>query len=210
MKIFITAGGQYSVLLDFLSACNITATHSQRSVTHLCEFVSQCRWRDPVFSLGPDRREARSASHRSFSLFFYSPRWTSVRITLPLFLVLSFNNSSQSLSLSALSGDPQAADRPAVIAVFKTRTNPIFELLPWFVLSCVVAFHICVALVELKSTAFSQGSAPAYPVCMYWMFLVFLCFSGFVQGEPGAEPRLMQFHPNFQHGALLTVVSLTL
>lgn len=31
--------------------------------------------------------------------------------------------------------------------------------------------------------------------------------SGFVQGEPGAEPRFMQFHPNFQHGALLTVVS---
>uniref|UniRef100_A0A3Q4IFA6 Achalasia, adrenocortical insufficiency, alacrimia n=1 Tax=Neolamprologus brichardi TaxID=32507 RepID=A0A3Q4IFA6_NEOBR len=29
--------------------------------------------------------------------------------------------------------------------------------------------------------------------------------SGFVQGEPGAEPRLMQFHPNFRHGALLTV-----
>uniref|UniRef100_A0A3P8X1E6 Achalasia, adrenocortical insufficiency, alacrimia n=1 Tax=Cynoglossus semilaevis TaxID=244447 RepID=A0A3P8X1E6_CYNSE len=28
---------------------------------------------------------------------------------------------------------------------------------------------------------------------------------GFVQGEPEAEPRLMQFHPNFQHGALLTV-----
>lgn len=38
----------------------------------------------------------------------------------------------------------------------------------------------------------------------------FYLFSGFVQGEPGAEPRLMQFHPNFQHGALLTVVSLTL
>uniref|UniRef100_A0A673AT85 Aladin seven-bladed propeller domain-containing protein n=1 Tax=Sphaeramia orbicularis TaxID=375764 RepID=A0A673AT85_9TELE len=53
-------------------------------------------------------------------------------------------------------------DRPPVIAVFKTRTSPIFELLP----------------------------------------------CGFVQGEPGAEPRLMQFHPNFQHGALLTVVSL--
>uniref|UniRef100_A0A8D0DE45 Achalasia, adrenocortical insufficiency, alacrimia n=1 Tax=Sander lucioperca TaxID=283035 RepID=A0A8D0DE45_SANLU len=64
-----------------------------------------------------------------------------------------------------LKGDPQAADRPAIIAVFKTRTNPIFELLPWFVLLCV----------------------------------------GFVQGEPGTEPRLMQFHPNFQHGALLTV-----
>ncbi|KAM4609985.1 aladin [Polymixia lowei] len=58
-----------------------------------------------------------------------------------------------------LKGDPQAADRPAMIAVFKTRTNPIFELLP----------------------------------------------CGFVQGEPGTEPRLMQFHPNFQHGALLTV-----
>lgn len=58
-----------------------------------------------------------------------------------------------------LRGDQQASDRPAMIAVFKTRTNPIFELLP----------------------------------------------CGFVQGEPGAEPRLMQFHPNFQHGALLTV-----
>uniref|UniRef100_A0A8C4I4V2 Achalasia, adrenocortical insufficiency, alacrimia n=1 Tax=Dicentrarchus labrax TaxID=13489 RepID=A0A8C4I4V2_DICLA len=59
-----------------------------------------------------------------------------------------------------LKGDPQAADRrPAIIAVFKTRTNPIFELLP----------------------------------------------CGFIQGELGAEPRLMQFHPNFQHGALLTV-----
>uniref|UniRef100_A0A667X9U5 Achalasia, adrenocortical insufficiency, alacrimia n=1 Tax=Myripristis murdjan TaxID=586833 RepID=A0A667X9U5_9TELE len=58
-----------------------------------------------------------------------------------------------------LKGDPQARDRPAMIAVFKTRTSPIFELLP----------------------------------------------CGFVQGEPGTEPRLMQFHPNFQHGALLTV-----
>ncbi|XP_037539924.1 aladin [Nematolebias whitei] len=58
-----------------------------------------------------------------------------------------------------LKGDPQAANRPAIIAVFKTRTNPIFELLP----------------------------------------------CGFVQGEPGTEPRLMQFHPNFRHGALLTV-----
>lgn len=58
-----------------------------------------------------------------------------------------------------LKGDPQAANRPAIIAVFKTRTNPIFELLP----------------------------------------------CGFVQGEAGAEPRLMQFHPNFQLGALLTV-----
>ncbi|XP_054902206.1 aladin isoform X1 [Poeciliopsis prolifica] len=58
-----------------------------------------------------------------------------------------------------LKGDPEAANRPAIIAVFKTRTNPVFELLP----------------------------------------------CGFVQGELGAEPRLLQFHPNFQHGALLTV-----
>ncbi|XP_010896004.2 aladin [Esox lucius] len=28
---------------------------------------------------------------------------------------------------------------------------------------------------------------------------------GFVQGEPGTEPRLMQFNPNFRHGAQLTV-----
>ncbi|XP_073326307.1 aladin isoform X2 [Pagrus major] len=58
-----------------------------------------------------------------------------------------------------LKGDPHTADRPAIIAVFKTRTSPIFELLP----------------------------------------------CGFVQGERGAEPRMMQFHPSFQHGALLTV-----
>lgn len=58
-----------------------------------------------------------------------------------------------------LKGDPTSAGRPAIIAMFKTRATPIFELLP----------------------------------------------CGFVQGEPGAEPRLMQFHPNFKHGALLTV-----
>uniref|UniRef100_A0A8C6UIG2 Achalasia, adrenocortical insufficiency, alacrimia n=1 Tax=Neogobius melanostomus TaxID=47308 RepID=A0A8C6UIG2_9GOBI len=58
-----------------------------------------------------------------------------------------------------LKGDPHAADRPPMIAVFRTRTSPIFELLP----------------------------------------------CGFVQGESGDEPRLIQFHPNFQQGALLTV-----
>ncbi|XP_077594204.1 aladin [Stigmatopora nigra] len=57
-----------------------------------------------------------------------------------------------------LKGDLQA-NRPAVIPVFKTRTKPIFELLP----------------------------------------------CGFVQGAVGEEPRLLQFCPNFQHGALLTV-----
>lgn len=40
-----------------------------------------------------------------------------------------FNNSP---FLPALSGDPHATDRPAIIAVFKTRSRPIFELLPWF------------------------------------------------------------------------------
>lgn len=42
-------------------------------------------------------------------------------------------------------------------------------------------------------------------VCSHWYFAIH--FSGFVKGESGAEPRLMQFHPHFQHGALLTVVS---
>uniref|UniRef100_A0A3B5M1G5 Achalasia, adrenocortical insufficiency, alacrimia n=1 Tax=Xiphophorus couchianus TaxID=32473 RepID=A0A3B5M1G5_9TELE len=74
--------------------------------------------------------------------------------------------------IQSLSWDPRGerlavllkANRPAIIAVFKTRANPVFELLP----------------------------------------------CGFVQGELGAEPRLLQFHPNFQHGALLTVVSDTI
>ncbi|XP_068188566.1 aladin isoform X2 [Antennarius striatus] len=71
---------------------------------------------------------------------------------------LSWDPTGERLAV-LLKGDPQAAGRPAVIAVFKTRTRPIFELLP----------------------------------------------CGFVQGEPGAEPRLIQFHPHFQQGALLTV-----
>ncbi|XP_052420569.1 aladin isoform X2 [Carassius gibelio] len=58
-----------------------------------------------------------------------------------------------------LKGDSQAVNHPSVIAVFKTRSSPVFELLP----------------------------------------------CGFVMGESGAEPRFMQFHPHFQHGALLTV-----
>ncbi|XP_063076448.1 aladin isoform X2 [Engraulis encrasicolus] len=58
-----------------------------------------------------------------------------------------------------LKGIKATEGRPSVIAVFKTRSNPVFELLP----------------------------------------------CGFVHGEVGAEPRLMQFHPHFQHGALLTV-----
>lgn len=44
---------------------------------------------------------------------------------------LSLSNSSQPYFV--LSGDPRAADRSPVIAVFKTRVSPIFELLPWFV-----------------------------------------------------------------------------
>lgn len=71
---------------------------------------------------------------------------------------LSWDPTGERLAV-LLKGASQAADRPAMIAVFKTRANPVFELLP----------------------------------------------CGFVQGEPGAEPRLMQFHPKFEHGALLTV-----
>lgn len=73
--------------------------------------------------------------------------------------------------------------------MFKTRSRPIFELLSWFVLDILQKF----SGVNFKG---------------YVVTLVFL-FSGFVQGEAGAEPRLMQFHPNFQHGALLTVVGFT-
>ncbi|XP_062855582.1 aladin isoform X2 [Trichomycterus rosablanca] len=58
-----------------------------------------------------------------------------------------------------LKGRSESSNHPAVIAVFKTRSGPIFELLP----------------------------------------------CGFVQGEAGAEPRLIHFHPHFQHGAQLTV-----
>ncbi|KAJ8257963.1 hypothetical protein GJAV_G00191640 [Gymnothorax javanicus] len=58
-----------------------------------------------------------------------------------------------------MKGDPDTLTHPAGIAVFKTRSSPVFELLP----------------------------------------------CGFVQGEAGAEPRLIQFHPNFSNGALLTV-----
>ncbi|XP_028842607.1 aladin isoform X2 [Denticeps clupeoides] len=58
-----------------------------------------------------------------------------------------------------MKGVSEAPERPAVIAVFRTRTSPAFELLP----------------------------------------------CGFIKGEPGVEPRLMQFHPQFQHGALLTL-----
>ena len=35
-----------------------------------------------------------------------------------------------------------------------------------------------------------------------------MCVSGFVHGETGTEPRLMQFNPNYKYGAQLTVVSL--
>ncbi|KAJ8371960.1 hypothetical protein AAFF_G00298330 [Aldrovandia affinis] len=60
-----------------------------------------------------------------------------------------------------IGGDPETPGRPAVIAVFRTRSNPVFELLP---------------------CGFIQG-----------------------EGEVGAEPRMMQFHPSFPHGAQLTV-----
>lgn len=82
----------------------------------------------------------------------------------------------------------------------------MFELLPWFVFSCVVASSNRVA--SPKLIVISPGRAPLNVQSA--TFVAFCLFSGFVQGEPGAEPRLMQFHPNFKDGALLTVVSFLL
>uniref|UniRef100_A0A8C1M2G3 Aladin seven-bladed propeller domain-containing protein n=1 Tax=Cyprinus carpio TaxID=7962 RepID=A0A8C1M2G3_CYPCA len=93
-----------------------------------------------------------------------------------LLILKGFSSLSALLNISvggevcSLSWDPRgerlavllkgrADNHPSVIAVFKTRSSPVFELLP----------------------------------------------CGFVMGEAGAEPRFMQFHPHFQHGALLTV-----
>uniref|UniRef100_A0A669CYN0 Achalasia, adrenocortical insufficiency, alacrimia n=1 Tax=Oreochromis niloticus TaxID=8128 RepID=A0A669CYN0_ORENI len=44
-----------------------------------------------------------------------------------------------------LKGDPRAADRSPIIAVFKTRVSPIFELLPWFsrYLMLLLMFSLC-------------------------------------------------------------------
>lgn len=54
----------------------------------------------------------------------------------------------------------------------------------------------------------SQYMKPFIVSSSYWLKVCALYHSsGFVHGEAGAEPRLMQFHPHFQHGALLTVVS---
>uniref|UniRef100_A0A8V0ZSA2 Aladin WD repeat nucleoporin n=1 Tax=Gallus gallus TaxID=9031 RepID=A0A8V0ZSA2_CHICK len=58
-------------------------------------------------------------------------------------------------------GDPRTAGTQTVVAVFRTRNSPVFELLP----------------------------------------------CGFLRGEQSAEPQLIAFHPCFQKGALLTVVS---
>ncbi|XP_050781823.1 aladin isoform X4 [Gopherus flavomarginatus] len=56
-------------------------------------------------------------------------------------------------------GNPETPESRTIIAVFRTRNSPVFELLP----------------------------------------------CGFLQGEPGAEPQLITFHPCFKKGALLTV-----
>uniref|UniRef100_A0AAR2KJV0 Aladin seven-bladed propeller domain-containing protein n=1 Tax=Pygocentrus nattereri TaxID=42514 RepID=A0AAR2KJV0_PYGNA len=73
---------------------------------------------------------------------------------------LAWDPSGERLAV-LLKGNAESSGHSAIIAVFKTRSSPVFELLP----------------------------------------------CGFVRGEAGAEPRLIQFHPHFQHGALLTVVS---
>lgn len=72
---------------------------------------------------------------------------------------LAWDPRGERLAVLLKAGNTNTEGRPAVIAVFRTRSSPVFELLP----------------------------------------------CGFVHGEAGAEPRLMQFHPHFQHGALLTV-----
>ncbi|XP_026516502.1 aladin isoform X1 [Terrapene carolina triunguis] len=56
-------------------------------------------------------------------------------------------------------GNPETPESRTIVAVFRTRNSPVFELLP----------------------------------------------CGFLQGEPGAEPQLIAFHPCFKKGALLTV-----
>ncbi|KAL7827634.1 hypothetical protein SRHO_G00333520 [Serrasalmus rhombeus] len=71
---------------------------------------------------------------------------------------LAWDPSGERLAV-LLKGNAESSGHSAIIAVFKTRSSPVFELLP----------------------------------------------CGFVRGEAGAEPRLIQFHPHFQHGALLTV-----
>uniref|UniRef100_A0A672IBQ6 Achalasia, adrenocortical insufficiency, alacrimia n=1 Tax=Salarias fasciatus TaxID=181472 RepID=A0A672IBQ6_SALFA len=119
------------------------------------------------YSLQRKPQTARKFTVRDGIISPVFPVWSSVGGEIQS---LAWDPRGERLAV-LLKGDPNAARRPAIIAVFKTRTTPIFELLPWFVLSS-------------------------------------LC-SGFVQEEPGVEPRLMQFHPNFKHGALLTVVSLT-
>nr|XP_028577362.1 aladin isoform X2 [Podarcis muralis] len=64
-----------------------------------------------------------------------------------------------SLSFLEYSGNRDAPDCRVIIAVFRTRNSPVFELLP----------------------------------------------CGFLQGEDGAQPQLVAFHPCFKKGALLTV-----
>ncbi|CAM5124716.1 unnamed protein product [Natator depressus] len=56
-------------------------------------------------------------------------------------------------------GNPETPESRTIVAVFRTRNSPVFELLP----------------------------------------------CGFLQGEPGAQPQLIAFHPCFKKGALLTV-----
>lgn len=101
------------------------------------------------------------------------------------------------LNVCVSAGNTNTEGRPAVIAVFRTRSSPVFELLPWWV-------HT-----PSPPTIFlSQYMKPFIVSSSYWLKVCALYHSsGFVHGEAGAEPRLMQFHPHFQHGALLTVVS---
>lgn len=82
-----------------------------------------------------------------------------------------------------------------------------------FAMVCTLCAHFIIMCLyyDLKCISFPMVVL-LYSICRLGVLNISCVslFSGFVQGEPGAEPRLMQFHPNFQHGALLTVVSLYL
>ncbi|KAJ6656187.1 hypothetical protein lerEdw1_004104 [Lerista edwardsae] len=80
----------------------------------------------------------------------------------PLLSFFPAHNLPYSISLflvPTLAGNYDAPTCRTIIAVFRTRNSPVFELLP----------------------------------------------CGFLQGEDGAQPQLLAFHPCFKKGALLTV-----
>lgn len=113
--------------LDFILALNLTA-HSRSNLSlRVGGEIQSLSW-DPT-------GERLAVLLKGLSPFSSIHPTNPISVTLVLFLVLI----TRFCIWSFITGDPQAADRPAIIAVFKTRSNPIFELLPWFVLKCCVS-----------------------------------------------------------------------